>query len=77
MRHTPAPTSLDPEEEHIAQQLKETENRLVDHYAGHGQITEDHVRGTFGRVSARFLSARIRTFLPILIERAVRQELER
>jgi hypothetical protein len=77
MRHTPAPTSLDPEEEHTAQQLKESENRLVDHYAGHGQITEDHVRGTFGRVSARFLSARIRTFLPVLIERAVRKELER
>jgi hypothetical protein len=77
MTHAPKPTIRDSEEEQIAQQLKETENRLVDHYAGHGEIIEDHVRHTFGLVSKRFRSASIRTFLPILIERAVRQELER
>jgi len=65
----------DPEEQ-IAQQLKEAENRLVDQYAGHSEITEDHIRHTFRLVSERFLSAKIRTFLPILVERATRQELE-
>jgi hypothetical protein len=64
------------EDEQIAQQLKETETRLVDHYAGHGRMTENQVRRTFGRVSERFRNARIRTFLPILVERAVRRELE-
>ncbi|WP_445183307.1 three-helix bundle dimerization domain-containing protein [Pseudonocardia sp. Cha107L01] len=76
MTHASRPITRDPEEEQIAQQLKESEARLVDHYVTHGEITEDHVRHTFGRVAERFLSARIRTFLPILIERAAR-ELER
>jgi hypothetical protein len=76
MRQALRPSTRDPEEEHIAQQLKEAENRLVDQYAGHGEITEDHIRDTFGLVSGRFLSAKIQTFLPILIERATRQELE-
>jgi hypothetical protein len=69
-------SSRDPGEEHVAQQIKEAENRLVDHYAGFSEITEDHIRHTFGLVSERFVSAKIQTFLPILIERATRQELE-
>jgi hypothetical protein len=78
MTHASRPTTRDDaEEEQIAQQLKESEARLVDRYATHGQITEDHVRHTLGRVAERFLSAKIRTFLPILIERAARRELER
>jgi hypothetical protein len=69
------PSIRDPEAQ-ISQQLSEAENRLVDHYAERGEITEDHVRQTFRLVSERFLRAKIRTFLPILIERATRQELE-
>jgi len=69
------PSTGDPYEQ-IAQQLKEVENRLVDQYAGHSEITEDYLRQTFGLVSERFLRAKIRTFLPILVERANRQELE-
>jgi hypothetical protein len=67
----------DPEAQQIAQQLRNTEGRLVDHYAGSRGMTEDHVRHTFGVISKRFIDARVRTFLPILIERAVRRELER
>ena len=47
----------------------------VDLYAREVVITEDHVRVTFGQVAQWFIDARVRTFLPILIERAVRREL--
>jgi len=65
------------EEQQIVQQLQAVEARLVEQYAGHGEITEDQVRGTFGQVTQRFVDARVRTFLPILVERAVRRELGR
>ena len=41
----------DPEEAQIAQQLKDTEGRLVDHYAGSQNLTEDRVRHTVGLVA--------------------------
>jgi len=64
-------------EQQIVQQLQAAEARLVEQYAGHSEITEDQVRGTFGQVTRRFVDARVRTFLPILVERAVRRELGR
>jgi hypothetical protein len=61
----------------IAEQLSEAEGRLVEQYAGRNGINEDRVRRTFGQVRQRFAEARMRTFVPILVERAVRRELDR
>jgi hypothetical protein len=71
----PHAVSGDADEQQIAQQLTETEGRLVDEYAGRNEVTEDRVRGLFRQVAQRFAGASVRTFLPILIERAVRREL--
>ena len=70
-----SPTAV--EDQKIAQHLASAEGRLVDHYAGNSAITEDHVRQTFGVVTQRFADARVRDFVPILVERAVRREPER
>ena len=75
MTHALEPVSNSVEGRQIAQQLTAAEGRLVDFYAREGVITEEHVRATFGHVAQRFIDARVRTFLPILIERAVRREL--
>ena len=65
------------EEAQITQQLSEAEGRLVEHYAPRHHVSEDHVRETFDKITQRFADARVRTFVPILVERAVRRELER
>jgi hypothetical protein len=69
------PQSL--EDRQVAQQLQDTEARLVERYRGRDGITEDRVRRTFGEVTARFAEATVRGFLPILIERRVQVELGR
>jgi hypothetical protein len=71
------PSAEDLEAQQINQQLRETQDRLVLHYANHFEISEDHVRGTFEAIQSRFADATIRSFLPILIERAVQHELGR
>jgi len=76
MTHALRPTTPDPEEEQLVQQLKQAEGRLVDHYVQRGEVNEERVRRTFNLVSERFVSAKVRAFLPVLIERAVRRELE-
>ena len=63
------------EDRQVAQQLLDTEARLIERYRGRDGITEDRVRSTFGAVTARFADATVRGFLPILIERRVRVEL--
>ena len=56
-------------------QLAQLESRLLIQYAHQGQHTEAAVRDQFQRAVQRFANARIRNFLPILIERAVTDEL--
>jgi hypothetical protein len=60
----------------VAQQLAAAEGRLVARYRNRAGITEERVRHTVGTVSWRFAGARVRGFLPILVERAVRHELD-
>ncbi|WP_445185007.1 three-helix bundle dimerization domain-containing protein [Pseudonocardia sp. Cha107L01] len=63
-----------PEERQLQQQLAELESRLLAQYVDQG-VSENRVRTTLERVLARFAGARVRTFLPILVERAARREL--
>ncbi|WP_037076449.1 three-helix bundle dimerization domain-containing protein [Pseudonocardia spinosispora] len=69
------PVRETPEERQLAQQLADTEGRLIAQLAGRREITEERVRETFARMYQRFTDAPVRSFLPILIERAVRGEL--
>ncbi|MCD2192271.1 hypothetical protein LQ327_02530 [Actinomycetospora endophytica] len=52
----------------------ETEERLVARYVEHG-VEADTVRGAVAEAWDRLGGARIRTFLPILVERSVRLRL--
>jgi hypothetical protein len=70
-----APTSKGSEQP-VADQLKELEDQLVARYAGGDVVTEVRVRQVFSAVLARFTDARVRAYLPILVERAVRKEIE-
>jgi hypothetical protein len=74
---SPRPPASTSEETQLAQQLHAAEARLVDRYRERGDITEDRVRSTYAGVMSRFVDARVRNFLPILVERAVQLELER
>jgi plasmid stability protein len=56
-------------------QLAQLESRLLIQYAHHGKHTEATVRDQFQHAVQRFANARIRSFLPILIERAVKGKL--
>jgi hypothetical protein len=58
----------------VSAQLRDVESRLVHLYAaGDG---EERVRQAVATNRARFADARVRTFVPILVERAVRAELD-
>lgn len=72
--HAPLPN--DSKEQQIAGQLKGLEDRLVLRYAGSDAASENRVRNIFGIVLTRFAGARVRAYLPILVERAVRKEIE-
>lgn len=52
----------------------ETEERLVARYREHG-VAPDTVRGAVAEAWDRLAGARVRTFLPILVERSVRLRL--
>ncbi|HEY2191083.1 MAG TPA: hypothetical protein VGH76_02110 [Actinomycetospora sp.] len=52
----------------------ETEERLVARYREHG-VAADTVRGAVAEAWDRLAGARVRTFLPILVERSVRLRL--
>lgn len=56
-------------------QLAQLEDRLVSQYAHHGHHNETDVRDHFQRAAQHFVNAKIRSFLPILIERAVKAKL--
>ncbi|MDT7664707.1 MAG: hypothetical protein QOD04_4263 [Pseudonocardiales bacterium] len=68
------PNIESPEERQLQQQLAELESRLLAQYVDQG-VSENRVRTTLERVLVRFAGARVRTFLPILVERAARREL--
>lgn len=52
----------------------ETEERLVARYREHG-VAPDTVRGAVAEAWERLAGARVRTFVPILVERSVRLRL--
>lgn len=54
--------------------LAETEERLVARWTAEG-VAPDTVRGAVAEAFHRFAGARVRSFLPILVERSVRQRL--
>ncbi|MCD2188870.1 three-helix bundle dimerization domain-containing protein [Actinomycetospora soli] len=56
--------------------LVETEERLVARWAAEG-VAPDAVRGAVAAAVDRLAGARVHSFLPILVERRVRQELGR
>lgn len=63
------------EDRQVCQQLRDVESRLLQHYAHTDTLPEQRVRQTFEAVQARFTDARVRTYVPILVERAVHAEL--
>jgi hypothetical protein len=72
----PSPVSdVFDEDPQLDQQLREVESRLVARYEPGGRYSEDHIRKTVASLRARFAEARVRTFVPILVERAARAEL--
>jgi hypothetical protein len=62
------------EERQVEQQLADVEARLVAQYVDRG-VNEGRVRAIVEQLRSRFADARVRTFVPILIERAARREL--
>jgi hypothetical protein len=77
MTETTHATALEAgEERQIAQQLRDAEARLVDDYVGRSGVPAERVEQVIALVRARFGDARIRSFLPILVERAARRELD-
>lgn len=59
----------------VDQQLSEVEARLVARYSRQAGLSEQTVREHFAEVRKGFAGARIRSFLPILVERGVRARL--
>jgi hypothetical protein len=59
----------------IDAQLRDLEIRLVEEYGRRGDGCAARVQRTLEAHRQRFANARVRTFLPILIERAARAEL--
>jgi hypothetical protein len=62
-------------EQQVLQQLEATRTRLIHQYTAKA-VSEADVQNTFARVAARFADARVRAFVPILVERGVRAELD-
>jgi hypothetical protein len=61
----------------VSAQLRDVTSRLVGAYGDGTSHGDDRVRRTVADIEARFADARVRTFLPLLIERAARAELAR
>ena len=72
-----APLDAEAEEQHLRHQLSQARQRLLAHYQGRADLSDDSVRRTFERVAQRYADAHIRAFVPILVERAARGELDR
>jgi hypothetical protein len=65
IHHADTDDALDP-------QFTQLEDRLVIQYVHQGDHDEAEVRTQFQHAKQRFTNARVRNFLPILIERAVK-----
>ncbi|HEY2099471.1 MAG: hypothetical protein QOC67_4311 [Pseudonocardiales bacterium] len=65
-----------PEDRQIQQQLEDVEARLVARYGQQPTVSEEYVRTTVEREAERFSHARVRTYVPILVERAARHDLD-
>lgn len=61
--------------DHIETQLNEVENKLVNEYKS--SVDENIVRGYVQDERRAFADAKVQVFVPILIERAVREKLAR
>lgn len=61
----------------VSTQLRDVTSRLVKSFGDGTGDGENRIRRTVATIEARFGDARVRTFLPILIERAARAELGR
>jgi hypothetical protein len=59
----------------VAQQLAEVANQLCREFAPAGGIAAEVVRGHVQQVRAGFGSPKVLTYLPVLVERAVRHRL--
>ncbi|GAA5167020.1 hypothetical protein GCM10023321_59050 [Pseudonocardia eucalypti] len=70
------PTLETLEERQVARHLNDLESRLVSEYGRRPGWTDDRVVDTVRVVRGRFADARIHAFLPILVERAARKELD-
>jgi hypothetical protein len=71
------PTVESLESRNLAEHLADLESRLVAEYAGRPGIPESEIHSRFAAAYARFSTARIHAYIPILVERAVRAELDR
>ncbi|NMO92447.1 three-helix bundle dimerization domain-containing protein [Actinomycetospora sp. TBRC 11914] len=69
---TEGSTATAPSDDHAVR--TETEERLVARYTEHG-VAPDTVRGAVREAWDRLAGARVRTFVPILVERSVRLRL--
>jgi K+ transporter len=68
-------TGKDAVQDKVNTQLAQLEDHLVTRYAHQGHHTEPEIRAQFQRATQHFTDARVRLFLPILVERIVEEEL--
>jgi hypothetical protein len=63
------------EDRQVDQQLREVEARLLTRYGGEDGEGRERARQVVASVTARFADSKIRTYLPVLVERAAKSEL--
>ena len=68
-------TRGDETDDKVNAQLAAAEDHLVARYAHQGNYTEPEIRAQFQNATQHFADARVRFFLPILIERIVEDNL--
>ncbi|HEY1968787.1 MAG TPA: hypothetical protein VGH89_12635 [Pseudonocardia sp.] len=64
------------EDRQVDQQLREVESRLLTRYGGDDSAAQERAREVVASVTARFADSKIRTYLPVLVERAAKAELD-
>lgn len=70
---TSVPEPTENREHQVQDQLHNVADRLIERYA---QLPADAVQSHVDEESARFADARVRAFIPVLVERAVRSRLD-
>lgn len=66
-----------PEHDPIADQLEQLKQRLVQQYSGRADVNEGVVSVLVDKAQQQFADAKIRTYVPILVEREAHQRLGR